>query len=330
MYKIDRGDNLWNIEKKLGIEHGKLYELNKDRFNWDKKEDADKVWEGQVLSLPEGFQVPDGYGKEKNNSDNGGQNTNGQTNEFSLLKPTDLIGPGLVLTGQPFIPKNSSFAKALYPRSAKVLGARSNTSLASLVTRRIGLGGLAGRAVPIIGWVWTAKDILEMRVEYEIETQFGGDREAYRQNLERVLKEDRKYPYGCFLAGTEVFTGKGMKNIENISKGDSVYSYNLTKGEVELQLVVKVMKRNVEGIYEINVGGEIIFATAEHPFYVQGKEWVKVKDLQIGDNLITTNGAILSLTGIKRLDGVNTVYNMTVDGNHNYFVGKAKILVHNK
>ena len=76
------------------------------------------------------------------------------------------VGPALIASGLPLIPKNSSFAKAIFPRSAAVMGARSNTSLASLVSRRIStrfglsfIGGQIARKIPYIGWGITFIDL---------------------------------------------------------------------------------------------------------------------------------------------------------------------------
>lgn len=38
----------------------------------------------------------------------------------------------------------------------------------------------------------------------------------------------------------------------------------------------------------------------------------------------------ISISSIKEIEKATTVYNFEVDGNHNYFVTKSNILVHNK
>ena len=109
---------------------------------------------------------------------------------------------------------------------------------------------------------------------------------------------------------------------------------------------------------------QVIETTDEHPFWVVTDDpdwsraasgyfdgtyhavleldllgfWVEAKDLQEGDVFIGANGEWSVLLNAERVefpDGV-TVYNFTVDGNHNYFViaatdefGQTCILVHN-
>jgi hypothetical protein len=66
--------------------------------------------------------------------------------------------------------------------------------------------------------------------------------------------------------------------------------------------------------------------------------WVEAKDLREGDVLLGANGELVTVVSNERVacpDGV-TVYNFTVEGNHNYFVlaqtaelGQTSVLVHN-
>ena len=71
--------------------------------------------------------------------------------------------------------------------------------------------------------------------------------------------------------------------------------------------------------------------TAEHPFYVLDRGWIKAKDLRVGFKLLSLSENIrneIKSISIKK-QRVN-VYNLEVSGNNNYFVTKSKVLVHNK
>ena len=110
-----------------------------------------------------------------------------------------------------------------------------------------------------------------------------------------------------------------------------VPSYNFVTNKLEAQAIVNVMNRKVKGVFEIKIGNELLYVTEEHPFFVIEKnDWVKVKDLKIGDNLFNSLGETVMIEAISKQESYSTVYNITVSGNHNYFVGKTKILVHNK
>lgn len=137
-------------------------------------------------------------------------------------------------------------------------------------------------------------------------------------------------PIVCFTKETLIYGKNEFISIENIKIGDSVYSYNIEKDKRELSKVINTLKRETPSIYKITAGNEIINATSEHPIYVIGKGFTKVKDLQIGDVLKSFDNTIVRVSKITELNKAATVYNIEVDGNHDYFVTKSKILVHNK
>ena len=62
---------------------------------------------------------------------------------------------------------------------------------------------------------------------------------------------------------------------------------------------------------------------------MNSKGWVKAKDLHKNDVLKSSDGKI-HIKSIKQLSETVVVYNMEVDGNHDYFVTSSTILVHNK
>ena len=70
--------------------------------------------------------------------------------------------------------------------------------------------------------------------------------------------------------------------------------------------------------------------TAGHPFFVEGKGWVCVKDLVVGDKLVDKSGMSEEIDSILRRDEPVSVYNMSVESYENYFVGSRGFLVHNK
>ncbi|MFC1767320.1 Hint domain-containing protein [Candidatus Margulisiibacteriota bacterium] len=134
----------------------------------------------------------------------------------------------------------------------------------------------------------------------------------------------------CFVAGTKIYTPGGFKNIETISAGDTVYSYNFSKNAVFEAKVTASHARTSNKIYTIIAGGNVVKVTGEHPFYVVGRDWVKVSDLVIGDKIKTMYGGMAAVTGISSTAGPVTVYNISVDSEQNYFVTSGGLLVHNK
>ena len=133
----------------------------------------------------------------------------------------------------------------------------------------------------------------------------------------------------CFTAGTKVLTDEGEKNIEDIEVGDKVLSKDEETGEVAYKEVTATFNHETDEIYQIHVGGQTIESTFNHPFYVKDKGWTFVKDLEVGDLLVQSDGNTLKIDSIKLEHRQATVYNLRVDGFHTYFVSDLGIWVHN-
>ncbi|OAS14692.1 polymorphic toxin-type HINT domain-containing protein [Paenibacillus oryzisoli] len=133
----------------------------------------------------------------------------------------------------------------------------------------------------------------------------------------------------CFTAGTKVQTDEAEKNIEDIEVGDRVLSKDEKTGEVAYREVTATFNHETDEIYKILVGGQTIESTFNHPFYVEGKGWTFVKDLKIGDMLVQSDGNTLKIDSIELEHKNVTVYNMTVEEFHTYFVSGLGIWVHN-
>jgi len=74
--------------------------------------------------------------------------------------------------------------------------------------------------------------------------------------------------------------------------------------------------------------------STRHPFWVRRGDsadgaWVESGKMKVGDLLQTVDGNWRRVTAITPLKGQETVYNFTVDQNHDYFVGETGFLVHN-
>ncbi len=139
------------------------------------------------------------------------------------------------------------------------------------------------------------------------------------------------YGYYCFVAGTKIVTENGYKNIEDITTEDLVQSYNFNTNNVELKKVTTTIINNVNEIMKIVVGNTIIETTPYHTFYVN-KEWMKADNIKKGDILISIDNKEYEVESVEKekLDDQKTVYNFTVDENHNYYVSEMNILVHNE
>ncbi len=137
----------------------------------------------------------------------------------------------------------------------------------------------------------------------------------------------------CFAAGTPIATEAGPKPIEQITAGDRVLSRS-EAGETSFATVTQVFERHDAEEVALTFtgpGGESapLVTTPEHPFRVASGAWVAAGRLELGDNVVTAEGDLATLSAALSLQKRGTVYNFEVEGTHTYFAGEAKLWVHN-
>lgn len=141
----------------------------------------------------------------------------------------------------------------------------------------------------------------------------------------------RLFSSGCssFPAGTLVATENGPVPIEDVQKGDLVWSADLATGELRLNEVTELLCRESDDLYRIDTDGETFRATAEHPIFVEGLGWVPAARLQAGDALVTRDGDALAVQAVEAEPEAAKVFNLVVARDHNYFATEDQSLVHN-
>lgn len=130
---------------------------------------------------------------------------------------------------------------------------------------------------------------------------------------------------------------KRTKAIESIEIGDKVWAWDHLGGAASPRSVVRVFRRWDQLVLEIKYQAEgsqaslSIYTTREHPFWVEGGGWAPAKDLSAGDVLHGLPGSIGQTRVIAvQPHGRADVFNIEVEGLHNYFVGDVPVLVHNR
>jgi len=138
--------------------------------------------------------------------------------------------------------------------------------------------------------------------------------------------------HNCFVEGTLITNGDGEQvKIETLKPGDLVQSAKIESDGsfvLESKPITDILVSKKTPTYKIHVGGVVIEGTSEHPMYVDG-QWVKIKDLKVGDKLTNSKGELVEITNIEIVEEVKTVYNLLgVVDNRNFFV--ENYLSHNK
>lgn len=135
----------------------------------------------------------------------------------------------------------------------------------------------------------------------------------------------------CFVEGTLISTTMGLIPIESITNNAMVYCFDpYTLEEAEKQ-VEEVFVKDTNKLIDIEVNGETIKTTPDHPFYVPQKGFTRAIELRAGDELYTVNGEYVVIEKIQHeiLEAPVKVYNFRVADFHTYFVGESQIAVHN-
>lgn len=138
----------------------------------------------------------------------------------------------------------------------------------------------------------------------------------------------------CFKKNTKVLTNKGYINIQDIKVNDLVVSYNIDSNKNEYSKVIKTFehKDTKDYLYKITSKSIVIEATSKHPICIDnGKmEYIEAEKIKISDKLVDLDGNKHLVDKIEFNEIVDTFYNLEVEDNHNYYVTKNNILVHNK
>ncbi|MEV0000696.1 polymorphic toxin-type HINT domain-containing protein [Micromonospora sp. NPDC050980] len=145
-----------------------------------------------------------------------------------------------------------------------------------------------------------------------------------------------------FVPGTQVLMADGStKAIEDVALDDLVLASSPETGETEARPVSRLI--NGEGQRDlvavtVDVDGAAgdetadITATAGHPFWVDDEQrYIEAGKLLGGDQVITDDGRELRVVATRQWTEQATVYNLTVEDIHTYYVlaGAAPVLVHN-
>ncbi|WP_020669820.1 polymorphic toxin-type HINT domain-containing protein [Amycolatopsis nigrescens] len=144
-----------------------------------------------------------------------------------------------------------------------------------------------------------------------------------------TLEATKRIPCNCFPAGTPVAVEFGEKAIEDISVGDKVWARELGGDQSRLRTVVGLFNKRAEQLLAISAGGVDLRVTPQHPFWVVNRGWIYAGNLKVGDKLQSLDGTRPTVTGIVSQALATTVYNFEVEGDHNYYITKAQLLVHN-
>lgn len=133
----------------------------------------------------------------------------------------------------------------------------------------------------------------------------------------------------CFGKGTPVLTPSGERPIESIAPGDIVLAKDIESGRISPRAVLATKITEDKPSMRLELDREVVVVTNEHPFYVEGRGWTAAGALEPNDRVVTSNGETAKVVALAQRAEVEPTYNLEVEDDHTYFVGRAHALVHN-
>ncbi len=138
----------------------------------------------------------------------------------------------------------------------------------------------------------------------------------------------------CFTGDTPVQMADGStKAISEVRAGDRVRSRDPQTGKEEAKTVTATIKRLASAVVTVSLTdaktgkSETLTCTPEHPLFVEGSGWVEAGSLGVGSSIVSRAGPALTVANVAwhRAQTLAaqpyTVYNLTVEDDHTYFVG---------
>ncbi|MEX2548468.1 MAG: polymorphic toxin-type HINT domain-containing protein [Chloroflexota bacterium] len=124
-------------------------------------------------------------------------------------------------------------------------------------------------------------------------------------------------------------TAVGAVAIASISVGDQVLAYDEASGQTASYPVSAVHVNADPVTGTVVIGGETIETTPEHPFYTLEAGWLDAQELEPGMHVPSASGEPGAVEAVDFNAGPATMYNLTVEVAHTFFVGDGAWLVHN-
>jgi hypothetical protein len=102
-------------------------------------------------------------------------------------------------------------------------------------------------------------------------------------------------------------------------------------GQVTFARVSAILRRETRTLVTLYTAAGPIVTTPEHPFARVGSGWTAAGDLASGDRIVTADEAepAIVLRSETRQVEPTSVYNLTVEPGHAYYVGVDRLLAHN-
>jgi hypothetical protein len=182
--------------------------------------------------------------------------------------------------------------------------------------------------------------VQERRLQ-DLERKLVRERMEIQREINRLeLRNDARsaaYSFGdlghvapCFPPGTLVHTPEGPCAIEALRVGDLVVTWDFERRCLDQRPILAVSCNWTEALVDLELAGETIQATREHPFWLEEeRRFAAARELYPGAILRGIGGpAVLRRGTVSPAESMTL--NLEIAEHHNFHVGLAGVLVHNE
>lgn len=165
------------------------------------------------------------------------------------------------------------------------------------------------------------------RLREEARRDFMRGERKYRKAMQEMKEARHRHEYpgaaACFPARTMVHTPSGLRDIADLSGGDTVLALS-SDGTVSRRSILRVRKHNRRRIDAIGMStGAMLRTTSGHSFSLGGR-WTRAADLKCSDEILGVDGrgAVLPVKVASIEIGVafEPVFNLIVDEDFTFLV----------
>ena len=111
---------------------------------------------------------------------------------------------------------------------------------------------------------------------------------SFSENVDCKLTDKcREMCNFCLVPNTKITTSNGLKNVQDITTDDLVYSFNTNTKNTELKNVIETYERDYNGeLIEIKTDNHTIRCTPNHKIFTTNRGFVRADEISIEDDIL--------------------------------------------
>lgn len=111
---------------------------------------------------------------------------------------------------------------------------------------------------------------------------------SFSENVDCKLTDKcREMCQFCLVPNTKITTSNGLKNVQDITTDDLVFSFNTNTKNTELKNVIETYERDYDGeLIEIKTDNHTIRCTTNHKIFTTNRGFVRADEISTEDDIL--------------------------------------------